>query len=158
MEIDLNQYHIEIKILNIELEEVYIKLPKSEESLEFSLLEKKIVTNTNTLGYLNFENKMKSVKGFKKLNIEVEEPLNIYYLNLYLNLLKERDIKLEENEKLSTEILKSKISSLLKLEDILDYQQIKDLKNKQKEKKDLIYKPQFSLEKLLNRHHKRKEG
>ena len=40
MEIDLNQYHIEIKILNIELEEVYIKLPKSEESLEFSLLEK----------------------------------------------------------------------------------------------------------------------
>lgn len=168
MKIDLNKYYIEAVIKNIENKEVFIKLPITEESLEHTLVQKNIISE-EFLGYKNFEMKLKSVLKLNRIkNIEIKKPTNIYYLNLYLNLLKEKNIALDDtkHDEWNTEILQSRIAELLDSK-IMNYEaytnylnnQIQAM-NEQKAKNTKQDKPKekplFSIRDLQKRHIERK--
>lgn len=164
MEIDLNRYHVEAIIKNNRMQEVSVKLPKTEESLEHSLLQKRIAEE-NVLGYKSFDKKLKSVLSLKQIdNINIEPPMNIYYLNLYLNLLKEKNIKLDtKKDTWNTEIIQTRIAELLDCESMnyegfLSY--MKDGRNKEQKDNSKPDKPKekplFSIDKLQKRHIERK--
>lgn len=179
MEINLNLYFVEGIIKNNRFEDVEIKLPLSEESLKHSLINKKIITE-ELVEYQNFDIPTRSVIAIKKVdNIILTPPTNIYYLNLYLNLLKEKNIYLpSEKLKLTTEILQEKIADLIEAKNkSMNYDEIKEFiarkKKEQEAKSEQIKaeqeakaeqtkqvtkntKPRFSIQELQKRHMERK--
>ena len=69
------------------MKEVAIKLPNTEKGLKHSLRLNEIA-DEEEINYTNFEHKLKSVLYLYNIDtIKIEAPLNIFYLNLYLNLL-----------------------------------------------------------------------
>lgn len=169
--IDLRENHIQAVIKDLRHKEKKIKLPITHDSLEKALVEKDIVS-TDSLTYTNFDMTIKSVlELFQVNNIKIKTPTNIYYLNLYLNLLKQQNINLDDDEivEWNTEILKSKIADLLNTS-IMNYDEFIDLlKNKESEatseneetkenevKDKSKEKPLYSISKLKKRHIERK--
>lgn len=127
--INLNKYHVKFIMKNINLEEVSIKLPITDRSLEKALI-KILLIEKDMLGYENFDTEFMSVLDIVKVdNIKIEKPTNIYYLNLYLNILKEKNINLtSENKVIRTEFLKEEIANLLKSSrKNMDYKELKEL-------------------------------
>lgn len=169
--IDLNMYHIKATLKNNRREEVAVKLPNSVEGLEQSLILNKI-TDEDNLGYENFELKIKSILALERIDtIKIKAPLNIYYLNMYLNLLKEKNIKLDTKEdEWNTEIIKSRIAELLNTnsmnyDDFVNY--ITDTKTQEQKneaepndtKEDKPKKkPMYTIAELQKRHLERKRG
>lgn len=167
--IDLNQHHIEAVIRNLEMKEVAIKLPNTEKGLKHSLRLNEIA-DEEEINYTNFEHKLKSVLYLYNIDtIKIEAPLNIFYLNLYLNLLKERNIELNTKEdEWNTEVIKSKIAELLNT-DSMNYddfvKHIKDTKAKEHQNKEPKEKeqenkpkkkPMFSIKEMQREHLERK--
>lgn len=179
MEINLNLYFVEGIIKNNRFEDVEIKLPLSEESLKHSLINKKIITE-ELVEYQNFDIPTRSVIAIKKVdNIILTPPTNIYYLNLYLNLLKEKNIYLpSEKLKLTTEILQEKIADLIEAKNkSMNYDEIKEFIARKKKEQEIKSeqakakqeakaeqtkqvtkntKPRFSIQELQKRQMERK--
>lgn len=166
--IDLREHHIKAVIKDNRNKETNVKLPITHDSLEKALVEKDIIS-ADSLNYTTFDKSIKSVlELFQVKNIRIKTPTNIYYLNLYLNLLKQQNIKLddEEIEEWNTEILKSKIADLLNTSKMNYDEFINLLKNKEseatsedegtKEKNKSKEKPLYSISKLKKRHIERK--
>lgn len=129
MNINLNKYHVKIIMKNINLEEVSIKLPITDKSLEKALI-KILLIEKDMLGYENFDTEFMSVLDIVKVdNIKIEKPTNIYYLNLYLNILKQKNIDLTSEKKvITTDFLKEDIANLLKSSrKDMDYKELKEL-------------------------------
>ena len=120
----------------------------------------------------NFELKIKSILALERIDtIKIKAPLNIYYLNMYLNLLKEKNIKLDTKEdEWNTEIIKSRIAELLNTnsmnyDDFVNY--ITDTKTQEQKneaepndtKEDKPKKkPMYTIAELQKRHLERKRG
>lgn len=170
MGIDLRKYYIEIVMNNMDFKEITIKLPITNESLEKALL-KILLIERDMLGYKNFDTELMSVLDIVKVdNITIEKPTNIYYLNLYLNILKEKNINLpSEDMVITTEILKEKIANLLKLprkdmnfEEITDFITEQETSNNSKEIKTETKQvtksrqTKFSVKQLQKIHNERK--
>lgn len=165
MDIDLNKYHIEVSIGNMFTKDIFIKLPKTEQSLEYSLLANH-VSEEDKLGYEKFDTSIKSVTGIKRVdNLIINKPTNIYYLNLYLNILKEKNMYLPSEElQVTTSLLQEKISDLIQSDNKnMTYNEMKIFleeekkPNESKDKTDNADKaPRFSIKTLQEKHIERK--
>lgn len=170
MSINLKKYYIEIVMKNMDFKEVIIKLPITDESLEKALL-KILQIEKDMLGYKNFDTELMSVLDIIKVdNIEIKKPTNIYYLNLYLNILKDKDINLSSEKMIiTTDILKEKITDLLEIQNKdMNFEEIKnfikennkldDLKEETEEINEVIknQKPMFTVKQLQKIHNERK--
>lgn len=170
MSINLKKYYIEIVMKNMDFKEVIIKLPITDESLEKALL-KILQIEKDMLGYKNFDTELMSVLDIIKVdNIEIKKPTNIYYLNLYLNILKDKDINLSSEKMIiTTDILKEKITDLLKIQNKdMNFEEIKNfikennkLDNPKEETKEINeviknQKTMFTVKQLQKIHNERK--
>lgn len=142
---------------NIKGKEVAIKLPISEASLEHSLLTI-LLFKDDMLGYKNYDTEFMSVINIIRVkNITINKPTNIYYLNLYLNILKEKRINLpSEYMTITTDILKEKIAVLIGASNkSMNYNEIKQFINKG-DKTKKTQKPMFNIKSLQKKHIERK--
>lgn len=160
MSIDLNKYHIEVSINDLRRKKVFIKLPITEKSLELSLINNNVSEEPN---YINLDSNINSVIDIKKVNnVVMKKPINIYYLNMYLNILKQKNIDFaSEKIEINTATLKEKISCLIDTKNKeLNYDEIKKIleeKNQSKEMTTPIKKaPIFSIKDLQREHIERK--
>lgn len=117
MSINLNKYKIEVVINTVEGEQKTIKLPLFKESFQKALTNI-LLADKDTFNYKFFNSEFMSVRKIKKIdNIKINIPTNVFYLNLYLNILKNKNIDFADEEMiLTTDILKEKIVDLLELE------------------------------------------
>lgn len=176
MGIDLNKSRINGIIVNGVGKEVTIPLVITDESLKKTLINKDI-TPIEFAKYKTFNNKRKSILRLEKINnFKFTKVTNVFYLNEYLNILKEKNIELPSEEtELNTDIIKEKIAYLLgsdkkdmNLDEIkqyrktLDTENAKDTKNKTEnitkkskpKKEDLV----FDIKELQKQHLERKLG
>lgn len=163
MEIDLNEHFVEAEINNSMGIKKLVKLPVTEESL-VRTLSNALSLEKEKLSYKELNKTELSVLGLKKINnIKFEKPTNVYYLNLYLNLLKDNKYFLTNEEaKINNDILKGHITDLLNKEDF-DYSQLrKEYYYKQtneetkQEEKPLKEKPIFTIKDLQERHREKR--
>lgn len=171
--IDLNKYYVEVSIMNNKRKDVFVKLPKTQKELEYSLMRME-VAEENQLKYTTFNKKIKSIKSIKKVDIiTIKKPTNIYYLNMYLNLLKDKNINFASKKmEITTSILQKEIAKLIEAEnEKLNYDEIKSFleennsrgnkeeqptKKSKEKKKDKPKKIKFSIKELQRQHRERK--
>lgn len=141
-------------------DEVMVKIPRPYESLKNWIAD--LESNFNVEGTIDesfdaesFWEFLYSVTDIEIRNFRIEEPTNLFYLNTYFMILKERDLYVPEEEiVITTDKLKEMISELIDIEILdLNLQEIHDrlLKKEDKPKK----KPMFSIKEMQREHMER---
>lgn len=114
--------NVETKFLNIEDEEVTVKLPKHYKILRNEVLEPKYnlgieVSEDKPFNAEQFGEVLYTVTDTEIRNFEIEEPTNLFYLNAYFDIIKTKNISLPDEEMIiTTEKLKEMIADLLGIE------------------------------------------
>lgn len=114
--------YVETKFLNIEDEEVTVRLPKHYKLLRNEVLEPKYnlgieVNEDNPFNAEQFGDGLYTVTATEIGNLKIEEPTNLFYLNFYFDIIKTRSISLPKEETIiTTEKLKDMIADLLGIE------------------------------------------
>lgn len=154
---------VEAYLLNPSDEEVMVKIPRSFESMFNFILEPRFNFNVNdtfdeTLNAESFGEFLYSVTHIEIKNFKIKEPTNIFYLNAYFLLLKQKELHVPEEELvITTEKLKEMIAELLKIEkENVSLSQIVDtlFENTEEEKEKTEQKKRFEREEYKR---KRKE-
>lgn len=131
-------------LLNPAEEKVMVKIPRAYESLREFIVEPYFKFNVDdtiekSFDAENFGEFLYSVTDVEIRNFTIEEPTNIFYLNAYFMILKERKLHVPEEELvITTEKLKRMIAELLNIENKdLNLQRIHDViqGNESKQKK-----------------------
>ena len=150
-------------------DEVMVKLPKTYESLRNWIADPE--SNFNVEGAIdesfeaeNFGEFLYSVTGIEINNFTIEEPTNLFYLNAYFMILKERNLHIPEEELvITTDKLKEMIAELLdirieelNLQRIRDTLQKKEVEVEQQEEKPRK-KPMFSIKEMQREHRERQQ-
>lgn len=141
-------------------DEVMVKIPRPYESLKNWIADPE--SNFNVEGTIDesfdaesFWEFLYSVTDIEIRNFRIEEPTNLFYLNTYFMILKERDLYVPEEEiVITTDKLKEMISELIDIEILdLNLQEIHDrlLKKEDKPKK----KPMFIIKEMQREHMER---
>lgn len=149
---------VKISLLNLDREEITLRLPVKNSELRKLLIAKNVVCADQSKVH-HLDGRLKSVTKTELRNFIIEKPTNIYYLNSYFLFLKEKDWELpEENITITTEKLKELIADIfnfprkdMTLEEIF---QTLNSSNTQKELKK--EKPIFSIYQLQANHRERK--
>ncbi|CAD2079746.1 hypothetical protein GCM10007358_16620 [Phocicoccus schoeneichii] len=125
--------YVETYLMNPLDDEMMVKIPKTYESLRNGIADPE--SNFNVEGAIdtsfdteNFGEFLYSVTSIEINNFTIEEPTNLFYLNAYFMILKERNLLiLEEELVITTDKLKEMIAELLdiRIED-LNLQRIHD--------------------------------
>lgn len=182
MSVNLNKHYVEAVIFNLMAKEQKIKLPISRQSLNKALLEFNIIKESD-LSVEAFDKPINTVRRIEKLNdFKIESPTNIYYLNEYLTILKEKELSLSAKMIINTKKLKEEISTLLNmknsnpsLKEIVQArkgnqissssenkkqenqkEQTDDEKKKSKPKTEKKEKPMFRIDDILRKQRERK--
>lgn len=111
---------IKTYLLNPLEEEVMVEIPRSFQSMfDFILVPSFNINNTfdESLNAESFGEFLYSVTDIEIKNFKIKEPTNIFYLNAYFLLLKQRELDIPGEEiVITTEKLKEMIAELLKTE------------------------------------------
>lgn len=114
--------YIKAYLLNPSEEEIMIKIPRSYEMLRNVMVNPRFkfnVDNTldDTFDAESFGELLYSATDIDIRNFTIEEPTNIFYLNAYFMILKERKLPIPGEELvITTEKLKKMIAELLNIE------------------------------------------
>jgi|SRR5699024_5141247 len=150
-------------------DEVMVEIPKTYESLRNWIADPE--ANFNVEGTIDksfdaesFGEFLYSVIGIEINNVTIEEPTNLFYLNAYFLILKERDLHVPEEELvITTDKLKEMITELLdiRIED-LNLQRIHDTLQKKEDKVEEQEdrpkkKPMFSIKEMQREHRERQQ-
>lgn len=161
--------YIETYLMNPLDDEVMVKIPKTYESLRNWIADPE--SNFNVEGAIdesfdaeNFGEFLYSVTGIEINNFTIEEPTNLFYLNAYFLILKERDLHVPDEELvITTDKLKEMIAELLdirieelNLQRIRDTLQKKEVEVEQQEEKPRK-KPMFSIKEMQREHRERQQ-
>lgn len=161
--------YIETYLMNPLDDEVMVKIPKTYESLRNWIADPE--SNFNVEGAIdesfdaeNFGEFLYSVTGIEINNFTIEEPTNLFYLNAYFLILKERDLHVPDEELvITTDKLKEMIAELLdirieelNLQRIRDTLQKKEVEVEQQEEKPKK-KPMFSIKEMQREHRERQQ-
>ena len=161
--------YIETYLMNPLDDEVMVKIPKTYESLRKWIADPE--SNFNVEGAIdesfdaeNFGEFLYSVTGIEINNFTIKEPTNLFYLNAYFMILKERDLHVpEEKLVITTDKLKEMITELLdiRIED-LNLQRIHDTLQKKEDKVEEQEdrpkkKPMFSIKEMQREHRERQQ-
>ena len=161
--------YVETYLMNPLDDEVMVKIPKTYESLRKWIADPE--SNFNVEGAIdesfdaeNFGEFLYSVTGIEINNFTIEEPTNLFYLNAYFMILKERDLHVPEEELvITTDKLKEMIAELLdirieelNLQRIRDTLQKKEVEVEQQEEKPKK-KPMFSIKEMQREHRERQQ-
>ena len=161
--------YVETYLMNPLDDEVMVKIPKTYESLRNWIADPE--SNFNVEGAIdesfdaeNFGEFLYSVTGIEINNFTIEEPTNLFYLNAYFMILKERDLHVPEEELvITTDKLKEMIAELLdirieelNLQRIRDTLQKKEVEVEQQEEKPRK-KPMFSIKEMQREHRERQQ-
>ena len=159
--------YVETYLMNPLDDEVMVKIPKTYESLRKWIADPE--SNFNVEGAIdesfdaeNFGEFLYSVTGIEINNFTIEEPTNLFYLNAYFMILKERNLHIPEEELvITTDKLKEMIAELLdirieelNLQRIRDTLQKKEVEVEQQEEKPKK-KPMFSIKEMQREHRER---
>ena len=161
--------YIKTYLMNPLDDEVMVKLPKTYESLRNWIADSE--SNFNVEGAIdesfdaeNFGELLYSVTGIEINNFTIEEPTNLFYLNAYFMILKERNLHIPEEELvITTDKLKEMIAELLdirieelNLQRIRDTLQKKEVEVEQQQEKPRK-KPMFSIKEMQREHRERQQ-
>lgn len=161
--------YVETYLMNPLDDEVMVKIPKTYESLRNWIADPE--SNFNVEGAIdesfdaeNFGEFLYSVTGIEINNFTIEEPTNLFYLNAYFMILKERGLHVPEEELIiTTDKLKEMIAELLdirieelNLQRIRDTLQKKEVEVEQQEEKPKK-KPMFSIKEMQREHRERQQ-
>lgn len=161
--------YVETYLMNPLDDEMMVKIPKTYESLRNWIVDPE--SNFNIEGTIdesfdaeNFGEFLYSVTGIEINNFTIEEPTNLFYLNAYFMILKERNLHMPEEELvITTDKLKEMIAELLDtdIED-LNLQKIHDtLLKKEDEVEEQEEKPRkkpmFSIKEMQREHRERQQ-
>ena len=161
--------YVETYLMNPLDDEVMVKIPKTYESLRKWIADPE--SNFNVEGAIdesfdaeNFGEFLYSVTGIEINNFTIEEPTNLFYLNAYFMILKERNLHIPEEELvITTDKLKEMIAELLdirieelNLQRIRDTLQKKEVEVEQQEEKPRK-KPMFSIKEMQREHRERQQ-
>ena len=161
--------YVKAYLMNPLDDEVMVKIPKTYESLRKWIADPE--SNFNVEGAIdesfdaeNFGEFLYSVTGIEINNFTIEEPTNLFYLNAYFMILKERNLHIPEEELvITTDKLKEMIAELLdirieelNLQRIRDTLQKKEVEVEQQEEKPRK-KPMFSIKEMQREHRERQQ-
>ena len=161
--------YVKTYLMNPLDDEVMVKIPKTYESLRNWIADPE--SNFNVEGAIdesfdaeNFGEFLYSVTGIEINNFTIEEPTNLFYLNAYFMILKERNLHIPEEELvITTDKLKEMIAELLdirieelNLQRIRDTLQKKEVEVEQQEEKPRK-KPMFSIKEMQREHRERQQ-
>lgn len=161
--------YVETYLMNPLDDEVMVKIPKTYESLRNWIADPE--SNFNVEGTIdesfdaeNFGEFLYSVTGIEINNFTIEEPTNLFYLNVYFLILKERDLHVPDEELvITTDKLKEMIAEMLdirieelNLQRIRDTLQKKEVEVEQQEEKPRK-KPMFSIKEMQREHRERQQ-
>lgn len=161
--------YVKTYLMNPLDDEVMVKIPKTYESLRKWIADPD--SNFNVEGAIeesfdaeNFGEFLYSVTGIEINNFTIEEPTNLFYLNAYFMILKERNLHIPEEELvITTDKLKEMIAELLdirieelNLQRIRDTLQKKEVEVEQQEEKPRK-KPMFSIKEMQREHRERQQ-
>src|SRR5699024_11107639 len=150
-------------------DEVMVKITRTYEALRNFIVDP--MYNFNVEGAIDesfdgerFGEFLYSVTGIEINNFTIEEPTNLFYLNAYFMILKERDLHVPEEELvITTDKLKEMIAELLdirieelNLQRIRDTLQKKEVEVEQQEEKPRK-KPMFSIKEMQREHRERQQ-
>ena len=163
--------YIETYLMNPLDDEVMVKIPKTYESLRNWIADPE--SNFNVEGAIdesfdaeNFGEFLYSVTGIEINNFTIEEPTNLFYLNAYFMILKERDLHVPDEELvITTDKLKEMIAELLDLEiQELNLQKVHDALLKKEDEVEVEEqedrpkkKPMFSIKEMQREHRERQQ-
>ena len=163
--------YIETYLMNPLDDEVMVKIPKTYESLRNWIADPE--SNFNVEGAIdesfdaeNFGEFLYSVTGIEINNFTIEEPTNLFYLNAYFLILKERDLHVPDEELvITTDKLKEMIAELLDLEiQELNLQKVHDALLKKEDEVEVEEqedkpkkKPMFSIKEMQREHRERQQ-
>ena len=161
--------YVKTYLMNPLDDEVMVKIPKTYESLRTWIADPE--SNFNVEGAIdesfdaeNFGEFLYSVTGIEINNFTIEEPTNLFYLNAYFMILKERDLHVPEEELIiTTDKLKEMIAELLDLEvQGLNLQKIHDTLLKKEDEVEVQEdrpkkKPMFSIKEMQREHRERQQ-
>ena len=157
--------YVETYLMNPLDDEVMVKIPKTYESLRNWIADPESNFNVEdaideSFDAENFGEFLYSVTGIEINNFTIKEPTNLFYLNAYFMILKQRHLHvLDEELLITTDKLKEMIAELLDLEiEDLNLQKVYDALLKKEdeveEREDKPKKkPMFSI-KEMQRHRK----
>lgn len=159
--------YVETYLMNPLDDEVMVKIPKTYESLRNWIADPESNFNVEdaideSFDAENFGEFLYSVTGIEINNFTIEEPTNLFYLNTYFMILKERDFHVPEEELvITTDKLKEMIAELLDLEvQDIKLQKIhetffkKEVQVEEQEDKPKK-KPMFSIKEMQREHRER---
>ena len=143
--------YIDIVIGNMAFKTFDLKLPKTRENLEKVLIDNEI---SEEIEVELFDNPLNSVKEIEIKNFKIKEttenPTNVFYLNVYLQILKTNKLDVPEKEiEIDTIVLKEMISDLLNADnkDI----DIEEIYKKINGSEDQEEKEEETIEKMKNK-------
>lgn len=116
----MKRNNIKTYLLNPLEEKVMVEIPRSFQSMFDFILEPRFNVNDTfdeSLNAESFGEFLYSVTDIEIKNFKIEEPTNIFYLNAYFLLLKQKELNIPEDELvITTEKLKEMIAELLEVE------------------------------------------
>src|SRR5699024_4936377 len=152
-------------------DEVMVKITRTYEALRNFIVDP--MYNFNVEGAIDesfdgerFGEFLYSVTGIEINNFTIEEPTNLFYLNAYFMILKERDLRVPEDELvITTDKLKEMIAELLDLEiQELNLQKVHDALLKKEDEVEVEEqedrpkkKPMFSIKEMQREHRERQQ-
>ena len=161
--------YVKAYLMNPLDDEVMVKIPRTYEALRNFIVDP--MYNFNVEGTIDesfdgerFGEFLYSVTGIEINNFTIEEPTNLFYLNAYFMILKERDLHVPDEELvITTDKLKEMIAELLDIEiedlnlqRIHDTLQKKEVEVEQQEEKPRK-KPMFSIKEMQREHRERQQ-
>lgn len=156
--------YVDVVIKNFQRKDIKIKLPKKNKDLQKVLI-KTEVTEIDKSAIKDLDNILKSVVDIEIKNFKIKKPTNIYYLNCYLEILKEQELDLPEDYlEINTSNLKKMIADLLGSENKnMSLEEIYEVINKDlpeakniKENEGMKERPRFSIKELQRKYRERK--
>lgn len=172
--------HIDTITGNLDFKTFNIKLPKKRKDLEEILLDNNTIEKGEEIKVEHFNNTFISVKDIEIKNFKIKattkNTTNIFYLNVYFEILKSKNLDVPEEEiEIDTIVLKEMISDLLNannknidIEEIYKIINCSEDKEEQNEEEKIELetnsdenkvkeRPVFSIKKLQQRRMERKE-
>lgn len=149
---------VKTSLLNLDREEITLRLPVKNADLRKLLIAKKVVCADQS-EVQHLDGRLKSVTKTELRNFTIEKPTNIYYLNSYFLFLKEKNWELpEENITITTEKLKELIADIFNFprKDMTLEEIFHALNSSSRQKELKKEKPIFSIYQLQANHRERK--
>lgn len=155
--------YINVMINNLKMKEVKIRLPMKNSNLKKALIKNEI-TQFDQSSIEDLDVFIKSVTNTEIKNFNIKKPTNIYYLNSYFEILKNKSLTLPKNKiDITTAKLKEMMAELLNSDNKnMTLNEIYTIINSEVTNNEVVdnnikRKLRFSIKKLQKKQRERKE-